>query len=525
MFKVLLADDEKVICEGLKVLIDWRKFGLEICAVARNGLEVLELDEIHNPDLIITDIRMPKMDGLSAMAELKRRKRDVQVLLLTGYAEFEYAHKALEQGACGYLVKPVDDAELENQLKRIVDKMFCDRELKIRQERNYLLGLCGRQIETHGYGEFSGIAEEYSYTLISAEYVISARECETVSSLEELEILLTEFRTESKSDELYNNLISMTNECWTNKSWVVPYERGYMVFISGTVADLKNKLNKFTAGREDIRLLIGKTAEHLSELSQSFDTLDSCAQRYFYDKHDNYVIFYRETSENIAVKYESLDIESIVSNLAVFMPDKSIDKLNDIGVRMQSKQFALPIIKAYVNLLITHLALFMDENSHTGHELYKLGEKIKSAVPFMRLDYLLSLMRTMLRLSYNIAVEHSNIADMGIIRDVISYMNERYQSKISLKTAADEFFLNSAYLGQLFKRKMGISFHEYLTGIRMDKAKQLLLTTNRNISEISLAVGIEDPNYFSVKFSKTEGVTPREYRLKAKNISKIKNSN
>lgn len=245
MYKVLLADDEQVICEGLKALIDWENLGFNVCGAARNGAELLEYAKKFGPDLIITDIKMPVMGGLEALAELRRSGSLTEVLLLSGYAEFEYARNAIELGSCGYMMKPVDDDELVRHLRRI-----------------------------------------------------SAR-----------------------------------------------LARG---------AD---------AGRD-----------------------------------------------------APLKIE-------------------------------------------------------TG-------------------------------------------ADMGVINDVIGYIKNKYDEKITLRTAAERFYLNTAYLGQLFKRKTGVSFNDYISQLRMNRAKQLLLTTQKCISEIASEIGYDDPNYFSAKFAKTEGTTPREYRLK-----------
>ena len=517
MYKVLLADDEKVICEGLKALIDWNGLGYEICGAARNGIELLELTGKYKPDLIISDIKMPKMSGLEAIAELRRSGYDMDILLLTGYAEFEYARGALEQGSCGYLMKPVDDDELTRQLKRIAVRLKYSREVQFQQESRYLLRLCTQNSENPDIPPPT-LSRYEKYTLISVEYILSGEASCTASSLKELTNRLSQYRPDCRPEQqsviLHGELISWKNTFIPDRSWIAPYERGYLVFLHSDVSDLNEELNNFMQDRMELRIAVSDTADSLSAIRRSFLTLENCYYQYFYDESYSSVIISKSWPLDMTIQYEPLDIESVASHMIDYHLDEAINALHKIGVQMRNRRYALSLVEAYVNLLITRLALFMDEVFLSSHELYLLGEKLKGAIRYMRLKDLLFILEQTLHLVHNSMLNAGKEADMGVIKEVISYVKDKYQEKITLKTVAEHFFINSAYLGQLFRRKMYISFNDYLTQLRMDKAKQLLLTTPKSISEISMEIGFDDPNYFSSRFNKTEGMTPREYRMK-----------
>jgi len=511
MFRVLIADDEKVICEGLKALIDWNDLGFEIIATAKNGLEVLVLSEKYKPHLIITDIKMPKMNGLEAMTELRKQGSDAEILLLTGFAEFEYVRNALEQGSCGYLMKPVDDEELTRQLKKIAQRLKEVEDIKHRQESDYLLKICyGGDENTDKHPRT--LLQDDKYTLISIEYVKNAAEL-TVTSFAELSQWL-EFNCPDSADTLLTDVSHLQKTAFACKSWIATVDTGYMLFVNTDQSDLMAPLVKFAEKYEDLRISISDTAASLFTISESFASLESCRYQYFYNNGEKTVLVSENLHHDMTDKYESIDIESVASHIIACRLDEAVAELTKMGEHIRERRYALPIVEAYVNLFITRLALFMNEAFYMGHELYVLGEKLKPALIYMRLDDLLSVLEQTIILVYQTIQNAAKEAEMGIVKDVVFYLKDKYQGKITLKSVSEQFFINSAYLGQLFKRKMGVSFHDYLTQLRMDKAKQLLVTTSKNISDISREVGFDDPNYFSARFGKTEGMTPREFRTK-----------
>ena len=514
MFKVLLADDEKVICEGLKALIDWGALGFEICGVAKNGLEVVALYEKLLPDLVITDIKMPKLSGLEAIAQIKERGFEPEFMLLTGYAEFEYARSALEQGSSGYMVKPVDDQELIEKLKKAAQKLEDSEEEQNKREAEYLWNVCSKRDET--FEEVPKlILPDILYTIILIEPVVQIENLE-VSTFEALNAALTvnfnEFTANYKTDPLYGEIIAMKKYGFDFKNRIMPVKTGYLAFICADAEDIYPFFKSLSDKYTDVRFLISETAQSLYSIYDSYLSLDDCRRQYFYAQKKRRIIAGQSAAALDSDKFEPLDVESIVTNLTLGKIDEAQNALVHAKEQMAEKRYALPIIEAYINLFTTRLMLFMDEAFYLGQEIYQTGDRLKTLLRQIDLLDLISALMKILLLTNDLLQNSAKNADMGIIKDVTVYLKERFTEKITLKTVAERFFINAAYLGQLFKRKTGVSFHDYLLKLRMEKAKQLLVATNKSISEISNEVGFDDPNYFSASFGKIEGITPREYK-------------
>jgi two-component system, response regulator YesN len=522
-YKVFLVEDEIVAREGIRDNVDWRSNGFEFCGEAPDGEMALPLLQTAKPDVLMTDIKMPFMDGLQLCKIVRERMPWVKIVILSGHDEFEYAQQAIKLGVTEYLLKPLTVQDLHHVLQRIAAQLDQERKdqenLKKLQEqidenratlreRLLLKLVVGAVSSTEAIekGELLGldlIARCYLVVILKAEpgdrskqfdYAEYQQVQQVVSSL--VENNPDVFLLKKDWEELVLVMKGNTPE-------YMEEERDLLLEL------IKQELKKT---RYQLTIGIGTPQKRLADIYQSFvEALVSIQNAADARKAGSYPAVDRA---------ELLKVDkSAVENYLRSGVKEGFDEFFDAYIRpLGDTALKSYLIKNYI---------FVDVVLATARLVNELGEDIDQVVPeFNSIETILANIKTVEQLreqAYTILVSalafrdrQTNSQYTGMIRQAKEYIDHHYMDPdLSLIEVAARVNLSSSHFSGVFSQETGQTFKEYLTGIRIKKAKELLRMTTLRSAEISYQVGYSDPHYFSSVFRKNTGLSPTEFRLQA----------
>lgn len=467
MKKVLLVDDEPAIREGLSYLIDWEALGYKIQAIASDGEEGLKKIKLIQPDLIISDIRMPEMDGLEMIQKAKALGYQFQSIILSGYSEFEYAQKAIQLGSVSYLLKPIDEEELIRMLKKIHEKEEKDTNTQL---INKLFGNDEKGLSTTGLIRLLSFTKKeirdeiaqhiHLFPTISIGHggryylVLLREEQKEFRQLAEFEKIMVETLKKSQTVILDSswqtsnqNLANVVNEVKSLEKQSFFYPHQYL--SKKEVAELIKGL-KHT---ESIHHLLAQSLMNQKDWSFVWQAYQ-----------DNFLL--QPITEATELKWRVVHDISLVLEILT----------NETGGSFE----------------------------YDGTHIYQLLETLESFSSVMNrvADYYQQVRSKMIQ----------NISKTDIICEIKNYTKEHYGEELTLKSISEKFSYDSAYLGKKFKRICGETYLSYLENYRMKKAKELLEQTNLMVYEIAEKTGYNNVNYFHKKFKTRYKSSPNEYR-------------
>ncbi len=522
MLKVLFVDDEMSILQGLSQIIDWNSEGFEIVGMESNGFDALKAIERYDPDVVFTDIKMPQMTGLELLAKVKTEKlSDAYFIMLTGYSEFSYAKTALKYSCLDYILKPVDKQVLLSLLNRIRELHSAETKKKLETALIQKEAL-SRNIIPVLYGKYD--SDDLSYV---KEYIGECSGCRYISI--ELDSMNKKFdsRTDEEKRALQRVLYQKCLEAFPGEEdrciFDVSIKSGSydigIIFSDELIEkynisseqdyfeELKEKLTQ----RMDfpIRMIVGQKQEKLENISYSFKEVMMVKSVQDFDTMINEQDSVRSWNDS-EEKVEKKKIDDILH--AVELNDKrAIEELaSQLPLLLgQSDARVINMVINYIIFELIHLAEELDGNINQ-QEIFKYisdnafehiysqqnsANIVKMLTDYS--DYLCQLRGTQTR---------------GTLVQVEADLRTKYSENLTLKSLGKKYFINAAYLGQLFKKQYGESFKDYLNGIRIEKAAELLLHSDKKIYEIGYEVGYHDIDYFINKFIAAKGCTPAKFR-------------
>ena len=533
MLKVIIADDEQHISKLLESLIDWEKLGFRIVGKARDGYGALKLCSELEPDFLITDIRMPGLSGMDLIRELHRMNPQIKVIIITGYSQFQYAHQALRYGVVDYLLKPIrreeliraleagrEQGQLKSTFQRAEESDFVPRSMQ-NIKGNLLADILKDRELLKAFSKKDRLPEEYhlrfsgnSWQLLQIEVVLNSEE-NTISVHEYLEKKLREILNEEFRNEELELIIAADGGsiyCLLNGS------REALLNVKDHLQPIKNSLLVVNELFKKIIFTVG-----VSTVCDSFDRIDSCldecaeAVRYKIIAGKNQVIRFSGipankydpdyfTNAEFRKEYlyaiaegEEEPVKEILAELvsAVY---KQLDTLDGTVIR--------EIYRNVVTLFFTGAqVLGLEEDENTSHEKligrFEYFYSITAAFNYLS-DTFMNLLRR--------CREEQESRSTKPVRVAQLYIEEHYMEPLTLEEIAQEIGFNDSYLSSIFKKQVGKSVIDYLTNVRIQHAKELLIDPERSVEDISDEVGFSDPKYFTRRFKKYTGVSPREYR-------------
>ena len=530
MLKVFLVEDEFVMREGIKNNIDWNSHGYEFCGEASDGELAFPMIQKLNPDIVITDIKMPFMDGLELSRLIKKELPFTEIIILSGYEEFEYAKEAIKIGVSQYLTKPINGEELLREVDLLAEKISEKRkEREIREK--YV-----REMEENFLGERKNL---FQYLVTGSKSMSELLEISDKLNIDLsaiwYRVALVKIQSMNHARDEYSNSLVQIEQ----KLKAIDADRGLLVFdrnLEGQAlifkADSREELDKIQndylgkmrdllGDYTQIRYFvgIGMPVNRLSELPSSFEQASHAfAHRYLVK--ESCIWNYEEMEQNV---YH--DEEFNISNVNPKQLDRS--KLREF-LKFGDREEVIYFVEEYFkdlgpnamksNMFRQYIILdayfcvvdFLDSLQLQKDELEPLD--ITSGIlqsEETAIKYVIRIIEKALELREKTASNRYG----GIVDEVMKYIDKNYADEdLSLNVLASHVNFSPNHLSMVFSQQTGKTFIKYLTDFRMNKAKELLRCTGKRSSEISLEVGYKDPHYFSYLFKKTQGMTPTQYR-------------
>ncbi|MCD8083765.1 MAG: response regulator [Clostridiales bacterium] len=530
LYRLILVDDEEEIREGIIRKIPWEKLGFAVVGDAENGQDALELIEQQEPDVLMTDIRMPYMDGLELTKRIHQKYPSMKVLIFSGYDDFEYAKQAISLGVAEYILKPVNVEELSQILTRVKESL--DEEIRQRRDLDrlrkgyreslpilrelFLNELVSGNART---GQITEKLTEYGIDLLGARKWIAAAIC--------LEPAGAPGFSDFHQKELATISVTGLMEDQLKGYFRVAMFRSTQGLILLAAIDRENtqtgiidRLGEIC--RECRRFLemtvtigIGHSCQSLEDAPASYQSaLDALGYRaivgagqtiYINDvepvSQGNLQLDGKDEADLIAaVKFGSEEeIHSVIHRLA--------GKMEDARVHIRQQQiYRLLVVHVFIQMIQQH-GLDVNEILPPERQLSEIWYMAREGGAFEQ-----KMVEIALRINEKISLERDN-KGRQLILEALQYIQEHYQNPdLSVEMICRKLHMSQAYFSTLFKKETGQTYVAYLTELRMNKAVELLNTTDDKTYVIAGKVGYQEQNYFSYVFKKRFGMSPTKFR-------------
>lgn len=471
MNKVLIAEDEKLIRQGIKAIVSRAGVPIEEIIECKNGQEAYDLISKEKIDVLITDIRMPKMDGITLVKEIQKLSDVPRVVVISGYDDFSYAVELLRCGAREYLLKPInrDDitrimGEMEKELQE--EKLLNKEQVKLLYEKVKYTLLSGRQTPE----ELERLEQQVTEGIGSTEYVMVCTNYHT------------NYRTIGKKASFFPN--------------IGPHN---ILFIRPEYA--KELIEEYM---DDYAVGVSCIHHGIPEMYKAYEEASALRERHFCMQRKNYI----EESCDQAVS--ASDISRFIQLLGTARLDDADRFLVNLIQRtkrreVSARQFSEAMEQIIDKMKTTYAGIIETEGLHI--------DSLSNIYYYTTIDeYYEAIGRIMAAINQKMDHEYDDYRNRIKIEQALDYINRHYQEDINMAMVSNDVSMNYSVFSLTFKEYTGQNFVNYLKEIRLKEAKRLLDETDQKVIEISAAVGYENEKHFMKTFKSVYGVTPSEYR-------------
>ena len=524
MLKVMLVDDEPFILQGLQILVDWEAEGFEIVAAMTNGREAFDYLKENEVDLIISDIQMPVMTGLDLLEMIQTKKiSDAKFAILTGYDDFSYAQRAIKNNSIDYILKPVQKKDIISLLRNVSNlekenKEKTDTQQKL--EDAYL----ARNVISIITGKFDQSNVDYVTKHMQLSGGVRYVDIESVTDTEEKEeddydnrVLQRQLHSVCREVQKENMNHFIFDVSYDENSYDVGFiycdnmATRYDMSDVEYLESLTSKIEKIM--RRSVRMTCGKKVNDITQLAKSYSSCRMLNSIKGFHSQKSVYIYEDEVQVEQKGAYlckKSLDecIDAIEKNEKEQI-EKSVERLYEEIKNVGENRNLVNLNINYLLFQLIHLASEQDDNVNQEEVIQYISENSfeeslsRGSIGHLKnfaleyADYLMSLRKNMSR---------------GILSNIEKDIADHYNENISLRNLGEKYYMNSSYLGQVFRKKYNMSFKDYLTNIRISEAAKQLIMTDKKINQIAEDVGYLDCDYFIRKFIEIKGCTPSKYR-------------
>jgi two-component system response regulator YesN len=527
MFKVLIIDDEPIVRKGIMTVIPWGTLSCEVVGEAANGLDGMTQIKKHLPDIIITDIHMPQLNGLEMIQQTRTLIPHAKIIVITGYREFDYLHEALALGAMAYLLKPTK----LNELMRLINQAVL--ELKYSLTRQVAFEQLEKQVEESKpillekmlkdalYHQTS-INQEWFSDLLTLGYrpvgyqlfkwVIDKYTDQREARLLKYGIL----NALSSTFGLEYQMIPIDTDHDSLLLLIAPWKQtvGMLNFLQG--------LEDFVTSTQDcfhttLSIAIGRVLTHPSQLGQQAEACQMALMQKFYIEQ-GLIISVDDIDQN---KWNSIQTLNPINTQILYSVKTGGQEVFEDFCGQLNKALEPPClfhpvdVESYLIRTIYDIynwAKVTDQINQalemTAHQMHKLVQACKSS------DALCELLHEFGNQVLKIAKQTQMQSNNQLIQGVKVFIDEHYAQPISLDQLSERFAISTFYLSRLFKRECQINLSEYVLSKRLEVAKELMDTTDLKVYDVGEKVGIADPAYFSKVFKKHFGMSPKQYQTR-----------
>ena len=530
MLKVFLAEDEFVVREGIKNNIDWNAHGYDFCGEAGDGELAYSMIQKLKPDIVITDIKMPFMDGITLSRMIKAEFPFIEIILLTGYEDFEYAKEAIKIGVASYLSKPISGENLLKEVALVAEKIEArnqEREIQRRyeedmKERDELV----RQefFETLLTGSkdlpfILGKAKELSVDISALRYnVMIIKVWSSRHATEEFSGSVVKVR--EKLDDLIEGLgVFITDNNLDGK--VILFKADSDEAMTAVIDSCIRQMKAIFSGYPHIRYFagVGQTVDRISDIPTSFEWASRAFAHQYLTSESNFLFGSEEGlhSQRDDVVLSEIDPRHIDRKLVKeFLRMGDINEtevfLDEFFKGMGKNAIRSTMLRQYISMDIYFCVADFVENE-LGISRSEMDTLLPAADILADEDSTRQYLVKLVKKAITLRQETSQSRYRDLVREVMAYIDAHYSDEeLSLNSVSSHVNFSPNHLSAVFRQQTGQTFIKYLTDYRLDKAKELLLSTSKKSNEIGLLVGYKDPHYFSYLFKKTVGCTTTQFR-------------
>lgn len=513
--KIFIADDEAIIREGLKYIVNWEELGFTICGEASNGEDTLSGILELNPDLVLLDIRMPKLQGTEIVRLTREQKFKGHFIILSGFTDFKYAQTAIRYGVDFYLTKPIDEDELHNAVKTVKEALEKEH-LHTNTIKHYL--------------------DKAKYAILR-DILLNSSDFSNIN-LSDINLSAAIYQVviyENYNQDTFNlsysfaDILKVTNQKNNSFEYIKIHQKD-IVLLKG-----KFSLNRFRdflrhyeerpqkgSPLDSLFITYGRLVYKIEDIHCSYEDALNLLNRRFFCEQNQHAIGYEQLPDFETCTYE-IDpkkakqyCDMFCGYIQSFNRKMIADTLSALSKNLYCTKSDLAGIK----LFLADIYLQIKENIN---HIYSTADipfpNNSSVIDFIESKYYLYEIILFFSEQFEMLMNAiGNSTSESILDDIVYYINHNFHENIKLETIAPLFGYNSSYLGKIFNKKMGESFNSYIDHVRINHTIELLRQKNLKVYEIAELVGYKNVDYFHKKFKKYVGESPAEFRKKNKHL-------
>lgn len=539
MLKVFLVEDEVVMRNGIKNNIPWENEGFQFVGEASDGELAYPLIKKEKPDILITDIRMPFMDGLELSRLVKKEMPQIKIIILSGYNEFDYAKTAISIGVTDYLLKPISSAKLLEAVKKVAEIIEKEQEHLKTMERYKQEMEENVQMEKHKL--WSALA---SNQLSTIELLENGQKLGIDFTASAYQVCLFKVSQPGDMNGCSSDIVCLSDQITeVSKKWekILAFDRspdGWAFLIKGeseaevqqAMKECQRELHELVAKYPQLEYFggIGSIVHRLGDIRSSYrKAAKAFAGRFF--SEPNRMVTCEDIAKLHAQEDEKIDISKMRSQkteqalVEKFLKSGSSEEIESfldeyfLGVGTQNYQSFLYRQYVIMNLYFacTDFLRGMElDVANLPEECRDINEIVTNAVSS---ESVKKMVGNLFEATMNLRDSHSQKKYSALLEEAKEFIRENYQREdMSLNTVAAQVNISPSYFSAIFSAQMGQTFVEYLTSVRLDRAKELLMCSTMRTAEIGYEVGYKDSHYFSYIFKKVVGCSPKDYRNRRK---------
>lgn len=517
MKKAILVDDEVFARKGLIGLIPWEKLGFEVAGEAEDGEDACALIEAVRPDVVITDIRMPVLDGLELIRKVRESGNDkTKFIIISGYGDFKYAQQAVRYGVADYLLKPIDENELIDALRLIREQLEKDQPRSEAGDALLQASLFEKLLSGRAEAESLRAAMDTFRLREGSPFRYFAVELNDLPAgmgdAERIE------RAEQAKRAIARTLARTTSSSVPYVHLRGEFELGFVWQIDGNAreqARIGEELARVCAAIAGTvpKIYIGDAVMEVGQVRKSYLSASE-AMKHKYAQDERNVILSEEVRKNVLV-YKEID-SALYAELMERLEENDLDGMKAIADKafkeFREQGMAPESIRDAMSRIAHGASRIVQTMNGDPKKLATLPSMLDWAERPRTLKGLRELLHDFLSECAGCISELRSTVCKGDIGKIKAFIENHYNENISLKSIAKRFYMNPVYLGQLFKKTYGTYFNDYLLQIRIREAKRQLRQTDKKVYEIAASVGFSNADYFVTQFEKVERKTPTEYK-------------
>lgn len=503
MYRILIVDDEKIERNGIKFLLNRMKFEVEI-AEAENGKTAIEYLKNNKTDILLTDIKMPFMNGIELIQRIADDCIDMKIIIFSGYNDFEYARQAIKYGAMDYILKPVNPVEFETTIKKSIEEL------------NQLNNEKQREGES-----LSFMREHLLYSLVNGQTKNELiRKTHGLLDINFIDLYHRMFLIEFKQDFFDKAGIEFEKTCKEYLKLDFQYlnlnpEQGLMLFKSNVFEEWENigyNLYRFihTTYGTECHIAISEEFSDGDMIPRCFSEMEFLMEQKFFQTNNHvYLNFKEETPQN----FVEGDADTLSKQMIQDIKLKNISSLREHFAQFCNKyQEQIVFSQVYIKFRFSNLLKICYENLPDMDEK-KLNQEIDALFKANNLDSVMDIVACNIeRLEKEFCKNKENYRrEVEIIKQ---YIYHHYNQELGVEQLANQIYMTPSYLSTIFKKETGQNLSKFIKSYRMEKAKEMLENTNERILSICTSIGYANVSYFCQSFREYFGISPQKYRDK-----------